>query len=395
MFACVSGENGPLEQASDGAAAARADNELLQSLKFRLADGVCIEELPDTALIFSESGQEIERLNETGALLVRRLAKGATAKELESALASLGAERDAGSGWVRSFLQDLSLRGFLEAERGETPEPAVRCRISVGGVRFELDFSAPELHAFFWPPFACLESDDALPDMSFSIAGGGELVSIVDSNGRVVLVQRSLAAVQLKGMILEEVLEKADYLCALHAAALSRSGSALLILGPPGAGKTTLLLRLIDMGYRFLADDVTLVHEGGKVTGIPLPPGVKEGSWKFASELGHSVDDLRVHLRPDDLRVRFLAIDHVAPAAPVAVSTVVRVQRRAGESVALKRLLSGDAVTELLSESRSPTGSCSDQTFRAAAEIVRSSRCFELRYDDSADAAALLDEQTA
>lgn len=392
MFACVNGESGPLEQSSDGAAAACAENKLLGSLKFRLAGGVCVEELPDTALIFSEQGQEIERLNETGALLVRRLATGATAEDLKRALDSLGADEAAASSWVRSFLQDLSLRGFLEAEWSEAPAMAVQCRMSVAGVGFQLDFSSPELHALLWPPFACLQADDAHPDMSLSIAGGGDLVSIVDANGRVVLIDKPLAAVQLKGMILEEVLEKADYLCALHAAAVARDGSALLILGPPGAGKTTLLLRLLSMGYDFLADDVTLVHEGGTVTGIPLPPGVKEGSWRFASELGHSVDDLPVHSRPDDLRVRFLELDHSAPAAPVAVSRVVRVHRRAGESASLKRLLSGDAVTELLNEARSPSGTCSDETFRAAAEIVRGSGCFELRYADSADAAALLDE---
>jgi hypothetical protein len=393
MFECVSGESGSLEQASDGAAAARADSELLASLKFRLADGVCVEELPDTALIFSESGQEIERLNETGALLVRRLAKSATADELKRALDSLGAEEEAAAVWVQSFLQDLSLRGFLEAEWVEAPSAAAQCRLTVAGVGFQLDFSSPNLHELLWPPFTCLADDGANPEMRLSVSGGGDLVSIVDGNGRVVLVEKQLAAVQLKGMILEEVLEKADYLCALHAAAVTKDGSALLILGPPGAGKTTLLLRLLSMGYDFLADDVTLVHEGGKVTGIPLPPGIKEGSWKFASALGLSVDGLPIHLRPDDLQVRFLAVDHAAQTAPVAVSRVIRVHRRSGENAALKRLLSGDAVTELLTEARSPSGACSEETFRAAAEIVRGSGCFELRYADSADGAALLDEQ--
>ena len=46
-----------------------------------------------------------------------------------------------------------------------------------------------------------------------------------------------------------------------HSAALERNGRAVLIDGPHGSGKTSVLVRLVDLGWRFLADRFTLVTE--------------------------------------------------------------------------------------------------------------------------------------
>jgi serine kinase of HPr protein (carbohydrate metabolism regulator) len=41
----------------------------------------------------------------------------------------------------------------------------------------------------------------------------------------------------------------------LHATAVARDGVAVLLVGPSGAGKSDLALRLIDRGWRLVADD--------------------------------------------------------------------------------------------------------------------------------------------
>lgn len=59
----------------------------------------------------------------------------------------------------------------------------------------------------------------------------------------------------------------------IHATAVAREGRAVLLLGPPGAGKSDLALRLIDRGWRLVADDrVVLVATDGRViASAPAP----------------------------------------------------------------------------------------------------------------------------
>jgi HPr kinase/phosphorylase len=50
----------------------------------------------------------------------------------------------------------------------------------------------------------------------------------------------------------------------LHASSVARKGDAVLLLGAPGAGKSDLVLRMIDVGWRLVADDqVVLRAEDG------------------------------------------------------------------------------------------------------------------------------------
>jgi len=50
----------------------------------------------------------------------------------------------------------------------------------------------------------------------------------------------------------------------LHASSVAREGEAVLLLGPAGSGKSDLVLRLIQAGWRLVADDqVALTAEAG------------------------------------------------------------------------------------------------------------------------------------
>ncbi len=48
----------------------------------------------------------------------------------------------------------------------------------------------------------------------------------------------------------------------LHASCAARGGDGVLLLGAPGAGKSDLLLRLLDRGFRLVADDRVEVSGG-------------------------------------------------------------------------------------------------------------------------------------
>lgn len=370
-----------------------AEYEALRSIRFRLSPSSAIEELPDCALLFSELDQQIDILNETSAVLGRRMIGGATADELSRELVSLGADVAAAPGWVVNFLAALSRRGILEADDIEPSEPLVAKRICVAGVNFSLSFSSSELEQLIWPSFAHLATKAEADGLSYRLSAGGEAVLIRRHNGRAVLLGRETAAVQLKAMVLEDVLETADYLCALHAACLVRDGSAILLLGPPGTGKTTFLLRFLSEGFTYLSDDVTLVHGAGRVTGLPFAPGIKEGSWDLAAVQRLAIEKLPIHLRPDGVRVRFLPMDDLPSPNFAAVSAIIRLHRCVGESPQLAPLSPSEAVTELLREARSTTGECSVEIFQAIIDLVRNSRAFELRYSESDEAFSTVAEQ--
>jgi HPr kinase/phosphorylase len=59
----------------------------------------------------------------------------------------------------------------------------------------------------------------------------------------------------------------------VHATAVAVEGGAVLLRGPPGAGKSDLALRLIDSGWRLVADDqVELRRVGGRIFAEAPPP---------------------------------------------------------------------------------------------------------------------------
>ena len=75
----------------------------------------------------------------------------------------------------------------------------------------------------------------------------------------------------------------------IHAAAVEKNGSALLIAGPSGQGKSTLATRLCDIGWRFLSDDTAPVRmEIDEV--LPFPQSARRRKYPgrefVAGELG-------------------------------------------------------------------------------------------------------------
>src|SRR3954452_7353490 len=268
---------------------------------FRLKHGTLIERLPDCTLLFSEQDQQIHEVNQTSAVLTDRLVAGATEGELVGELLSHGAEPAAE--WVRTFLEESARSGLLEADRIEVPASAATQRLKVHGQSLSLRYGSPDLERLLAPAFVHLEERESGSGHELELSGEKDLVFIGSGEGSASVVPRPLAAVRLKGLILERALGAAGHLAALHAACLERNGKALLLLGSPGAGKTTLSLALMKHGFRYGSDDVTLVKATGEVEGVPLAPAVKEAAWAIAEDHGASLEELPIHLRPDGLHV--------------------------------------------------------------------------------------------
>src|SRR5262249_10270153 len=85
------------------------------------------------------------------------------------------------------------------------------------------------------------------------------------------------------GAILEQVVSvlnpAEEWLAFLHAGAVRRNGTAVLLPAPCGSGKSTLIGFLASQGFDYLSDDlVPLTAPHGMVAACPLSINLKAGS---------------------------------------------------------------------------------------------------------------------
>jgi hypothetical protein len=362
----------------------------LHEIRFRLKRGTAIETLPDGVLLFCQDNQQLHHLNDSSAVIAARLQSGATIPELVDEMSMRGVDRSDALGWAAKFLREAARLSLLEAMQLplESFEAAQHLRIS--GIEVCIEYAGRDLFDLIGPAFAHLVQGSPHAGHAYQLSSAGEFVFIAKDSNEPAVVQCSMAAVRLKGLILEDILRSNAHLVALHAACMATSHGGSLLLGPPGSGKTTLALALMQRGYRYGSDDVTLVTADGMVAGVPLGFGIKETGWEIAGRLGIDVSELPSHTRPDGQSVRFLGVKRQDVADACPVRTIVRLQRGQEREAALKPLAPSSMLAELVRESRSPDGLCSAAIIHALAEIVGNAGCFDLRYSDARDAAALL-----
>lgn len=357
----------------------------------RLADNSLVEEFDDGALLFSEQGQQLSRLDGASALLVPLLQRGANFSELTAELRRRKVGDDAADSWVTSLLYQLAGLSLLQTEAVDVPLLPEWQSFQLASFAFKLSCTTDELRDSIGPLFAHVDRGPATAAASFRIADfGGGLARIDEGGPSARLVPREQLGIRLKALVLERLFESRGSFAALHAALLSSDGRGILLLGSPGAGKSTLALALMHAGFAYGSDDVTLVNPDGTVTGVPLAPGVKEGSWPIAEELGAELTPLPAHMRPDGQQVRFVRMrgDELIPSC--LVGTIVSLRRDPGATAELRPMSSEQALAELLRESRASGGRCSVETMSALARLVRGADSFHLHYAEAMKAADLI-----
>lgn len=109
--------------------------------------------------------------------------------------------------------------------------------------------------------------------------------------------------------------QREPYLLALHAAVVSWNDRVIVLPGLSGSGKSTLATALLARGGELLSDEVALVLTDGTMVPIPLPPGLKCGSWPLLADEFPSLTDTDVHHRWDGLAVRYLSSETVRLAS--------------------------------------------------------------------------------
>lgn len=181
----------------------------------------------------------------------------------------------------------------------------------------------------------------------------------------------------------------------VHAAALERSGRALVLPGPPGSGKSTLCAGLVNRGWRLLSDELALLDlVTAAVVPLPRPVSLKNNSidviHRFApsATLGPAVHDTVkgsvAHMKPSTESVRRAA----EPAVP---RWIVLPTYEQGAQTRLEPLSKAHAFMQLADNAfnyhvHGRSG------FELLANAIDDCDCFDFRYSALEDAIAVFDD---
>lgn len=188
---------------------------------------------------------------------------------------------------------------------------------------------------------------------------------------------------------------QAHHFLTLHAAVLEREGCAVILPAPPGSGKSTLCAGLASRGWRLLSDELTLISlADGLITPLGRPISLKNQSLdvlrKFYPEVvlnqvthdtaKGSVSHMKVppgHVEQLEERVRprWVVFPKYVPDSQAELTQ----RSKANSLLELGRNSFNYPVLGLAG-------------FELLADLISASDCYDFRYSQLEDAAALFDQ---
>ena len=150
-------------------------------------------------------------------------------------------------------------------------------RLRLLGADFTIRCHAAEWGEFLfqlWEPFAT-QGNEKANAIEIEADPTGWTISFFDEWGVLDSDPWSLAN-ELRNAMFTKALEASADTIAIHAAALARGETGLLLCGPSGTGKSSLTLALLDQGWTYLSDDFAPISvESDRILPVPKPLHVK------------------------------------------------------------------------------------------------------------------------
>ncbi len=185
----------------------------------------------------------------------------------------------------------------------------------------------------------------------------------------------------LVGETIHHLTDKSEHGLTLHAAALCRDGSGIIMPGKSGAGKSSLCTWLLGRGFSYLTDELVYIPEGSLfIEAFTRPINIKT----------HGIEAVSGHFDFDANKSETMASRHVTmiphrllnphtETGPVQLSLIIFPHHQAGVELALQRLTKaqvGLALMECLVNARNLNG----HGFGEATRLARQVPAYDLTY---------------
>jgi hypothetical protein len=176
-----------------------------------------------------------------------------------------------------------------------------------------------------------------------------------------------------------------------HAAAVAYQGHGLLMPGASGSGKSTLAGALVAAGCQYLSDEIAALDpESLRLTLYPKSVCAKEGGYQALASGWPGRATPTPQLRANGERIWYLAPPATSWArTPVPVRHVVLPRFVLGADVSIARIPRATGLSQLIEQTFAP-GPREAWGVARLVEMLRQANCWELRFGDTPQAAALL-----
>ena len=342
--------------------------------------------LGDRNLVFSEDRQAIYELHDLAAFVWRCLDEGLSPDQIVHNLVDTGVARDEARRSVTATLEELSvLRSTTAASPPSAPpattERLARLTLAIAGMIVQLHVSKTLL-ADVQAVFGHLVTDAHETDVQLCVRVIGSTVHFLPPGRAESSCELSHFVPLLKAQLIDSVLRCAQYEVALHAAAVARKDDALLLVGSPGAGKTTLGIALARAGFEPISDDVLLLDQDGRVTGLPFPFTAKATSWSLISSQWPDLTFEPSYCRPDGQTVSYINQIPLALSQPRHIEFVILLDRQDRGPSCVHDLDLTHALKALIEEGATRDERLSAVGFKSLVDALRKARCCRLTYSD-------------
>jgi len=289
-----------------------------------------------------------------------------------------------------ALLASWSQNGLARLEADEAEPPRATIGLRFAGCDFTLRFDDEATAAMVRPLFAHVAHFGPACGTVIAAHGHGDFTLVAHHGGKALLVRADEVAPTIKGLILEALLADRRFPLAFHAACIARDDRAILLIGSSGAGKTLFSLAAARHGFSYGADDVVLVDDDARVTGVPFAPAIKASGWALAGAI-EGFGRLATHRRLDGVPVRYppppAFIERALP-----IGATILLDRAADGPTRLDRIDPVESFVALLAEASAPGNRIATEQSRVLAAAIAGAPAYRLRYSSFGPAMAALDE---
>jgi len=388
-----------------------------------ISDGVHSYLLDNELLLFSECARAIFRLNSSAALIWCCCEEGLSHQSITTELAQTfelsASQAETVVSTTLSEWESLGLLGRGNKPLASNPEdqaetqdtaniirPATRIneyqqehryRLLETVIRIRLPGSGMEHIANSVLAHLGVSSDEPY-DLSLDVHQDSDGYSLCCNGGLVAqrVTEEELAPL-LHAHAAAEAHSRAEYLIAIHAAAVSNGKECIVLPAKAGNGKSTLTGAMIGSGFQYCTDELVLLKSRTHaVQAVPVGLALKPGSWPVLKAYHPGLEDLPVFLRPDGKHVRYLLPAKQAFSKNTdqcyPVHCLVFPIYHPEQTTGLNRISPADALCRLAEAGYDMEGGLDRERVTELVGWISGINCYELRVNDLQEAVSRITE---